>query len=94
MCANRKNPRMPCNREDRGVPESGLGESADVELDVGALQSGEWVEAVAPAPVEPAAQLVGVQRMSPPGVASEVGHRRNLRRRQAVGLPGGRGRRG
>jgi hypothetical protein len=57
---------------DRGVPQSTVVEVADVELEVGPLQTDERVQALCQAPGEPATQLVGVQPVGVPGIPSQV----------------------
>ena len=73
-------------RVDRGGHQPGLAEVADVELDVRALDPDQRVEPVGLAPAEPAAQLVGVQRVGVPGVAGQVRHRGQLAGVIVVGL--------
>lgn len=65
----------------RGVHQPGLPELADVELDVGALDPDEGVEAVALTSGEPATQLERVEGVGTPRVAREEGHRGQLGRR-------------
>ena len=67
------------HRDHRGVHQPGLAELADVELDVGALDPDQRVQAVALAPGEPAAQLERVEGVGAAGVAGQVGHGRQLR---------------
>ena len=94
MWANRKNPRTRVHhRDDRGVHQPGLAELADVELDVGSLDPDQRVEPVGLAPGEPAPQLEGVQVVGAPGVAGQVGDRRQLgggHRRRLERQEGGR----
>jgi hypothetical protein len=72
--------------DDRGCHQPGLSEVSNVELDMCSLDPDKWVEGVALAPSEPSAQLGGIQRMGVPGVASEVGHSRELGGRHCIGL--------
>jgi hypothetical protein len=87
MCANRKNPLTPCiivlTEETRS-----LAEVADVELEVCPLDADQRVQCVDLAPGEPAAQLVGVQRVGVPGVVGQVRHGCQLGRRQRIELNG------
>jgi len=71
---------------DRGGHQPGLAEVSDVELDVCSLDSDQRVEVVGLAPGEPAAELVGVQRVGVPGVPGQVGHRGTLGRCHRIGL--------
>jgi hypothetical protein len=59
------------HRVDRGDPEPGFAEVADVQLEVRPLDAHQRVQGVDLAPGEPAAQLVGVQRVRVPGVAAK-----------------------
>ena len=87
MCAHWKNPPHGVQHGvDRGVPQPSVVQVADVELEVGPLQSDERVQAVGLAPGEPAAQLVGVQPVSLPGVPSQVRDGRELGGCHRVGL--------
>jgi hypothetical protein len=54
------------HRVDRGVPQPSLVKVADVQLEVGTLQSDQWLQAVGLAPGEPASQLVGAQPVVAP----------------------------
>ena len=58
-----------CHRVGRRRHQTGLAQTPDVELDVSSLDSHQRVQAVAFAPLAPAAQLVGVELMGVPGVA-------------------------
>ena len=51
---------------DRGGHQPGLAEVSDVELDVGTFDSDQRVQVAGLAPGEPAAELVGVQRVGVP----------------------------
>jgi hypothetical protein len=83
-------PEQPANRVHRGVDrgghQPGLAQVSDVELEVCPLDSDQRVEAVGPAPGEPAAELVGVQRVGVPAVPGQIGHRGTLGRRHSIGL--------
>src|SRR5674476_1238181 len=79
------------HRVDRGVHQAVVAEPADVQLDVGALDPDQRVQPVALAPGEPLPQLVGVQAVGAPGVAGQVGHRRQLRGRHRCRLERHRG---
>ena len=66
------------HRDDGGVHQSALAETADAQLDVGSLDPDQRVQPVGLTPGEPLPQLVGVQGVGAPGVAGQVGHRRKL----------------
>jgi len=74
------------HRDDRGVHQCAVAQLADVELDVGSLDPTEGDQPVGLAPGEPLAQLVGVEGVGAPGVARQVGHRRQLRGGHRCGL--------
>ena len=71
---------------DRGGHQPGLAEVSDVQLDVCSLDSDQRIQIAGLAPGEPAAELVGVQRVGVPGVPGQVGHRGTLGRRHRIGL--------
>jgi hypothetical protein len=76
------------HRIGRGRHQAGLAQRADVELDMGELDTDQWIETVAFAPLKPAAQLVGVELVGVPGVPGQErdrsqlcgGHRQRLER--------------
>ena len=74
------------HRDHRGVPQRSIAELANVQLDVGSLDPHQRVEPAPLAPSEPLPQLVGVQGVGAPGVAGQVGHRRELGCRHRCGL--------
>jgi len=71
---------------DRGGHQPGRAQVSDVELDVGSLYPDQGVEVVGLAPGEPAAELVGVQRVGVPGVPGQIGHPGTLGRCHSIGL--------
>ncbi len=60
------------HRVDRGSHETAFAEVADVQLDVGPLDPDQRVKTPLLTPDEPAAELVGVQRVGVPGIPGEV----------------------
>jgi hypothetical protein len=69
------------HRDHRGVPQTGLAELPDVQLDVGSLDPDQGIETVVLAPGEPPAQLELVESVGSAGIARQVGHRSQLGRR-------------
>ena len=67
------------DRVHGGVHQAGLCELADIELDVGPLDSDQRVKVVGLAPGEPAAQLCPIQGMRGSGVTRQERDRRELR---------------
>jgi hypothetical protein len=76
------------HRVDRGRHQAAGTQVADVELDVGAFDPDQRVEAVALAPGEPATQLVGVEVVGRCRVAGQERHCRELGRGHGRGLEG------
>jgi len=74
------------HRVDRGGHQAALAEVADVQLDVGSLDPDQRVKTPPFTPGEPAAELVGVQRVGVSGVPGEVGDGSELGWRHLVGL--------
>jgi hypothetical protein len=70
----------------RGGHLPAAAEVADVQLDVGPLDPDERVRAVGLAPLEPPAQLVGIQVVRASGIPGQLGDRRQLAARHRVGL--------
>ena len=70
------------HRVDRRRPPPQAAEVVDVQLDVTTLDPDQRVEVVDLTPVEPPPQLVGVEKVSGPGVPGQIGHSPSHARRR------------